>query len=192
MSILIDLLPNQVEVEGHRYSIKTDFRIGILFEELMQDKSLLDREKAFMALDLYYESIPPNLVLAVEKIQWFYRCGKQEVESKGSGGNNKVDNIYSFEHDDDYIYAAFLTQYGIDLQDAEDLHWWKFRAMFKSLKEDNKMSKIMGYRSIKISNDMSDEDKKHYKEMKKVYSLPDLRSEEEKEIDFHNTFSSMV
>lgn len=192
MNLLIDLLPTSVEIEGIEYDINTDFRTFMMFELLMQDDSVLDSEKGYMALDLFYETIPPNLSLAVEKIQWFYRCGKDEVKTKGTDSTNKTKNIYSFEHDDDYIYSAFLTQYGIDLQDIEDLHWWKFKAMFKSLKEDNKISKIMGYRSMVIDNDMSDEDKKHYREMKQVYALPDLRSEEEKEEDFHNTFSNMI
>lgn len=192
MNILIDLLPTEVEVDGVIYPINTDFRVAMMFEMLMQDNNILDAEKGYMALDLFYETIPPNLPLAVERIQWFYKCGKEDYEGKRSINTNKAQNIYSFEHDDDYIYAAFLSQYGIDLQDIEELHWWKFKAMFKSLKEDNKISKIMGYRSIKIDNDMSDEDKKYYREMKQIYALPDNRSEEEKEKDFHDTLSSLI
>lgn len=192
MNILIDLLPFEVEIEGKMYSINTDFRVAMMFESLMQDENILDSEKGYMALDLFYEVIPPNIPLAVEKIQWFYKCGKDNIKSEGFSNSNKTKNIYSFEHDDDYIYSAFLTQYGIDLQDVEGLHWWKFKAMFKGLKEDNKISKIMSYRSIVIDNDMSEEDKKYYREMKKVYALPDLRSEEEKELDFHNTLSNLI
>ncbi|WP_165442998.1 Gp15 family bacteriophage protein [Senegalia massiliensis] len=58
----------------------------------------------------------------------------------------KADNIYSFEHDDEYIYSAFLDQYGIDLKDIKHLHWWKFKSPFKGLKEDNLICKIMRYR----------------------------------------------
>lgn len=192
MNMLIDLLPESVDIEGIEYTINTDFRVGVLFEELMQDSSLLDEEKLMMALNLYYDDIPLDTTKAVERLQWFYRCGKEKTEAVGNGDSNKADNIYSFQHDDDYIYSAFLTQYNIDLQDVEDLHWWKFKAMFKSLKEDNKISKIMGYRSISIKDDMSNEDKKFYRDMKRIYTLPDLRSEEEKEIDFHESLSNVL
>lgn len=190
MNILIDLLPDTVDVEGNRHSINTDFRIGILFEELMQSSEFTDEDKGYMALQLYYEVIPDNIELAVKQMLWFYKCGKEDKEVTG-GSNISQSEIYSFTHDDDYIYSAFLDQYGIDLQDIEDLHWWKFKAMFKSLKEDNKISKIMGYRSMTISNDMSDGDKKFYKQMKQIYALPDSRTQEEKEIDFDNALSSM-
>lgn len=193
MSMLIDLLPTTIEIEGVEYDISSNFRDSILFEILMQDSKISDEEKLILGLQYYYrDNIPKNIKIAVEKMLWFYKCGKEEIETKGSGSVENVGQIYSYEYDDDYIYSAFLDQYGVDLQDIEDLHWWKFKAMFKSLKEDNKISKIMGYRAMKIDNDMSDNEKKFYKEMKQIYSLPDLRTEEEKELDFHNTFSSIL
>lgn len=191
--MLIDLLPTTVEVDGVEYDISSNFRDSILFELLMQDNNISERDKLLLGLQYYYrDNIPENIKEAVEKMLWFYKCGKEEVESKGVGSEEDVSQVYSYEHDDDYIYAAFLDQYGIDLQDVEDLHWWKFKAMFKSLKEDNKISKIMGYRAMKIDKDMSANEKKFYREMKQIYSLPDLRTAEEKELDFHDALSSLL
>mgnify|MGYP001372027366 FL=1 len=195
MNILIDLLPEHVEIDGKKYPINTDFRISILFELLMQDRTILDREKIYMALDLYYPQIPHNLEQAVDKMLWFYRCGKDDeddsVKNGSPAGSRKASMIYSFEHDAEYIYSAFLDQYGIDLQDIEHLHWWKFRALFKGLKDDNLICKIMGYRSIEITNDMSDSEKKYYRKMKQIYALPDNRTQEEKERDFINAIASI-
>lgn len=195
MNILIDLLPEHVEIDGKKYPINTDFRISILFELLMQDKSILDREKVYMALNLYYPKIPHDLVQAVDKMLWFYRCGKDDendsVRNGSPAGSRKAGMIYSFEHDAEYIYSAFLDQYGIDLQDIEHLHWWKFRALFKGLKEDNLIVKIMGYRAIEITDDMSDSEKKYYRKMKQIYALPDNRTQEEKERDFTNAIASL-
>lgn len=195
MNILIDLLPEHVEIDGKKYPINTDFRISILFELLMQDKSILDREKVYIALNLYYPKIPHDLVQAVDKMLWFYRCGKDDeddsVKNGSTAGNGRAGMIYSFEHDAEYIYSAFLDQYGIDLQDIEHLHWWKFRALFKGLKEDNLIVKIMGYRSIEITNDMSDSEKKYYRKMKRIYALPDNRTQEEKERDFTDAIASL-
>lgn len=190
--MLIDLLPTEIEIDGNRYSINSDFRTSILFEELMQSGEISQEDKGYMALELYYEEIPENISLAVEKMLWFYKCGKEEKEVKSGVGSNNQKQIYSFEYDDCYIYSAFLDQYRIDLQDIEYLHWWKFKAMFKSLKEDNKISKIMGYRAMTINDDMTDSEKKHYRELKNVYALPDLRTAEEKEEDFHNSLSNML
>lgn len=192
MNIIIDLLPTSIFIDDIEYEINSNFRESMLFELLMQDNKLTEEEKGRLALNLYYKKIPHNLKKAVEGMLWFYRCGKDSEMGEGDFSQNKVKQVYSYEHDADYIYSAFLTQYNIDLQDIDYLHWWKFRAMFKSLKEDNQISKIMRYRSIEINNNMSKEEKSFYREMKKLYALPDNRTEEEKEEDFHNTLASIV
>lgn len=195
MNILIDILPETVEIDGEEYSINIDFRISILYELLMQDINLTDDEKLVTALKLYYPEIPPNISEAVEKMLWFYRCGKNiegnTEDSSEKEPSSKPQQIYSYEHDADYIYAAYLSQYRLDLQDIDQLHWWKFKALFQSLKEDNELVKIMNFRSMKIDSDMSKSEKKYYRKMKKLYALPDNRTVEEKEEDFHGGLAGM-
>lgn len=178
MNMLIDLLPDSVEIDGKAYAINTDFRISIMFELLMQDDELDDAEKTMQALKLYYPVIPPNKAKAVEKIIWFYRCGKESQNATETGGK-KQKPVYSFDYDDGYIYEAFLQQYDIDLQDIEDFHWWKFRSLFKGLSDDTEFVKIMGYRSVKITSKMSKEQKQFYKKMQSIHALPVSHKEEE-------------
>lgn len=180
MNILIDLLPDKVEINSEEYKINSDFRTSILFELLMQDSELTDEHKIIQALELYYSVLPQDVNEAVDKLLWFYRCGKDIASQKGNGKGKSVTQIYSFNYDDDYIYAAFLDQYGVDLQDIEYLHWWKFKAMFKALKEDNEIVKIMGYRSMDLSNVKDKEQKAYYKKMKELYKIPVSRDEKEK------------
>lgn len=186
MNILVDLLPIAVEIDNKNYEINSDFRTSILFELLMQDSSIGAEDKIITALELYYPVIPENINEAIEQMLWFYRCGKEITSSKGNGKGKSVTQIYSFEHDDDYIYAAFMDQYNIDLQDIEYLHWWKFKAMFKSLKEDNEIVKIMGYRSMDLSKIKSKEEKDYYKKMQELYKLPMPKDEQEKLDDINN------
>lgn len=184
MNILIDLLPKSVEIGGIEYEINFDFRTSILFEMMMQDNELSDKQKIFKTLELYYPIIPEdidsNINEAIDKALWFYRGGKDIKSQNSQRSNGKSDNIYSFEYDDEYIYSAFLDQYNIDLQDVEDLHWWKFKAMFKALKEDNEIVKIMGYRAMTIDSKMSKEQKDYYRKMKKLYEIPKSKNEKEK------------
>lgn len=189
MNILIDTIPRSVFIDNVEYKINTDFRISIMFELLMQDNRYSDNEKIALAINLYYPVKPVNLEKAVKMLLWFYKCGdEKEINNDRS---ERVEDIYSFKYDDEYIYSAFLDQYGIDLQDIEHLHWWKFRALFKGLKEDNLINKIMGYRAIKINDKMSNGEKEFYRKMKEIYRLPDNRTQEEKEIDFNDSMSSM-
>ena len=181
-NMLIDYLPETVEIEGVEYPIETNFRTFILFEMMMQDPELTDAEKAMKGLELAYLEIPDNLNAAVDGLLWFYSCGKRWREKKASSmdGESEVQRIYSFEHDDDYIYSAFLTQYHIDLQDVEYLHWWKFKALLRTLSSELEFSKIMGYRSIDINSGMTKEQRDFYRRKKELYTLPLPAGEEEK------------
>ena len=178
-NIILDVLPETVEIDGVEYQINSDFRISILFELLMQDDEVGKRQKLMSGLRLYYPVVPQNLTEAVDKMIWFYRCGREAEEDRPGKSGGRAKQVYSFQYDDDYIYAAFLEQYGIDLQDVEDLHWWKFRALFKGLREDTEIVKIMGYRSIEITSKMSKEQKEFYKKMQSVHALPISDAEKE-------------
>ena len=81
-----------------------------------------------------------------------------------------------------------MRQYGKDLQDIEYLHWWKFRAMFEDLDESTKMAQIMSYRAMDISKIKDKEEKNRYKRLQQIYSLPDMRTVEQKEADFGRLF----
>lgn len=190
MNILVDLLPKKVTIDNKEYKINSDFRTSILFELLMQDGSIGEKDKILMALELYYSNIPENINEAIEQMLWFYRCGKDITKSKGNGKGKSITQIYSFEYDDDYIYAAFMDQYRIDLQDIEDLHWWKFKALFKSLKEDNEIVKIMSYRSADLSKIKDKEQKANYKYMKELYKIPIPQDEQEKLDEITNALLS--
>lgn len=178
MNMLLDSLPTHVEIDSENYKINSDFRTSVLFEMLMQDDEICEEEKIHIAIELYYDIVPNDINKAIEKILWFYRCGKDTVITVGSG-SGKSNQIYSFDYDDDYIYSAFLDQYRVDLQDV-DLHWWKFKAMFKGLKDDNEIIKIIGYRSMTINKQMSKEEKEFYKKMKSIHKIPNSKTENEK------------
>ena len=183
-NMLIDSLPESVDVGGMEYEINSDFRTAILFELLMQDTEVSDADKGYMALELFYPIVPEDMDEAAEKLLWFYSCGK-EYRAKRNGivqGADNVRRIYSFDYDDDYIYSAFLTQYRIDLQDTEYLHWWKFKAMFRTLSDDLEFSKIMEYRSTEITSGMTKEQREFYRKKKELYALP-LPADEEEKID---------
>lgn len=192
MNILIDKLPSALKVGGNFYKINSDFRTSILFELMMQDRSLSNEEKLINAIELYYQELPQDLGEAINQIVWFYKCGKEEkVKEDSSNVNSTQKQIYSFEYDAEYIYSAFLSQYRVDLQDAEDLHWWKFKAMFQGLSDSNEIIKIMGYRALDLNEIKDKKQKAHYRKLKQIHRLPDNRTEQEKEQMVADAFASL-
>ncbi len=189
MNILIDDIdyPDQVEVNGERYEIRTNFRSSILFELMMQDNSLSSREKVKKGLTLYYPVIPDDLNAAIDVALWFYRCGREEtVIQKRMAARRGRSPAYSFEYDAGLIYAAFFLAYKIDLQDIRYMHWWKFRFLFYSLPKDCEFVRVMEYRSIDINDKMPKEQKDFYKKMKRLYALPLSKDEDDRQTAIQN------
>lgn len=187
-NLILDKLPYKTP---NGFIIRTDFRESIKFELLMQDRRIEEEKKIILAINLYFSNLnikdKEDLKLLTDDIIWFYRCGKEQKNTNRQINNNKNKQIYSYEFDAEYIYSAFMQQYKIDLN-KQYLHWWKFKALFSSLSEDVLFSKIMKYRATDLSSIKDKETKKFYKEMKKIYALPDMRTQEEKESDFASAF----
>ena len=173
MNIIIQGLPEMVEINGVKYPISCDFRTGMKFDEIL-DSDISDVQKLLRTLRLYYpKKIPTDIHAAIDKVIWFYRCGKEEPkkeERERYKRRNSKEPAYSFTQDAPYIYAAFKEQYGIDLMTEEKLHWWKFMALFESLSEDTKMAQIMYFRKANVSG-MSRDRRAYVNEMKKLYKL---------------------
>lgn len=190
-------LPVSVDIGSKKYEIDADFRTimnieGIIFgkevtedqknfaKEMMQEveineKDAITNAKYYDALKIFYkDSISDDLEEAMEKMLWFYSCGKEETSK-----TKTKKKVISFEHDFDYINAGFMQDYKIDLFEVDFLHWWKFMSLFSALHDDCKICEIIGYRSAELKN-FDKEQRKRIREMQKIYALPDEISKEEK------------
>lgn len=189
MNLLIDGLPDTVEIAGQQVGISTDFRTGILFEEVLRDPELSDLDKIRTALELYFPGVVFDYDVfdeAVNKMVWFYRCGADPSETaEPAEESGDTEPAFSYEHDADYIYSAFLQAYGLDLARAS-LHWWQFRALFRSLPEETQLVKIIGYRTMKIPARTSKEQRQHYEHLKRVYALPQSADRQQLESDLNS------
>lgn len=188
-NVLIDELPTSIIIDSREYPISTNFRTFILFEILLSDKELSQQEKLYEIFNLIFlDEKPPRISESViDAIIEFYKCGKPEsrrqkaVKKRTQTSHNVV---YDFKWDDAHIYSAFYSVYGIDLNEVEELHWWKFRALFDGLPSECEFVKIMGYRSIDVSKIKDNKERARIQKLQALYSLPDNLTLEEKAIKF--------
>lgn len=203
-NILIDDLPETIIVNGRSFSIDTDFRTMIMFELMLLDSTMSETEKAMEIIDLFFiDDIPTDPDETAKQLQFFYACGhtpKQEPRRRRRGKQQPEDDskperqppakrVYDFQEDAELIYAAFLSQYGVDLNEIEYLHWWKFMAMFQGLHEDNQIVKIIGYRSVDLSKIKDKDTRNRYAELKRKYALHVNMTSEQKVSMAGNAFS---
>lgn len=173
--LLTGNLPTSFLIGGKEYEISSDFRTMLELEEIFSSDDLTDAQKAEQALWLFYGCIPEEVEEAVEKLCFFWQCGRKEKPRKrgrqAAGDDFYQPPVYSFTNDAGLIYGAFLTQYGIDLS-CTNLHWWQFMALFEALEDDRVIKEVMRCRAVEVKGDMPQAQKDYYNAMKRHYELP--------------------
>lgn len=158
-------LPGSVEIDGVRYPINSDFRLGVAIEN-----EILSEEKPDISglLQSFYNGlIPKNVEKAVNEMIKFFKI-EEENEFKHAE-TKKGGRVYDYTMDADVILASFLNSYGIDLSVAS-LHWWTFRRLMLNLPPDTPFMQRIRYRTADLKK-LSKDERKHYKKMQALYAI---------------------
>lgn len=182
MNILVDGLPEAVEVAGKRHKIRTDFRICLKTIMACEDPSLTGHEKAMVILTNLFETVPDDLETALEKAKWFLDCGEQKQET-----DEFKPRVYSFIKDANFIFAAFRQTHGIDLQ-TEDLHWWKFVALFMDVGGDTTFSQLTSLRKRVKTGKASKHEREMARELGDLFEIDDAESHTLDELESEDEF----
>ena len=159
MNILLDDLPEAIEVNGVEYAVNFDFRTGLACILDMESSEFTDEEKAILLLRrIYGETIPDDVETAIKLAVKFLDGGKEPPEEENPFADNT--RLYSFEKDSALIYAAFRQTHGIDLQKA-DLHWWQFLALFQDLGADTAFCNMINLRRRVNSGEATKEERQY-------------------------------
>lgn len=171
---MIDLkkrrLPGTIKVNGRRYRIHTDFRYFLRFGEHLRDKNTPPDAFDYM----YIDNAPPSRLEGVRMLCEF--MSPPQTLPRATGKESR-ELVLDYALDGDYIYAAFMEQYGIDLLEAR-LHWYQFTALLHGL-HDTELNNIISARLYKPSGKNDD----YEKEKRKQYEAWRLPQPEDSEDD---------
>ena len=186
---LIDLtkvnLPETIEVAGRLYPIKTDFRFWLTFQKLWHET----KEHTYLDFDFLYDGdIPSDRAEGYKELVLFFT--KTNELPRDIGARSSHEQILDYLTDSDYIYAAFLEQYKIDLTAPElKLHWWKFKALVNGL-HNTKLNEIIGYRCYEENTKVDQNtEKRRYRQLKEMWRIKEevtLTEEEQRLLDRFN------
>lgn len=179
MSTLTEQFPTKLNIGGAACPINSDFRTVLRCYEVQGRSKQLSSEQLSEILRLFYPKSKRISEEHIDKMFWFFACGREKEKKKFprkiAGLNNK--QPFDFKTDADLIYAGFMQQYGIDLQE-DDMHWWKFMILLENLGSDTRLQKVMEYRTIDTSSkNLSKEQRKFLKAMQKYFELSNTSSE---------------
>ena len=162
--------PTNVEINGIKYPVETDFRLMMRLEITIQTTAKAELGKALLPIiqEFYRNNVPRDADAAVRGMILFYRCGDSSERKKPT----KRERCYAFDADQKYFISAFRSEYGIDLA-AVKMHWWEFSALFSGLGENTELVRIMQYRATDVSKIKSRHEKARIRRLQDIYALPE-------------------
>lgn len=160
-----------ITVNGVKVPIDPDFRLMCEYSSavIRSDKTALrDIAGRFFFAGLPYGVEPAG---AIDGMGRFYADGlAPDREEKESGSNTGKRSCFDFEEDSAYFKAAFLSEYGIDLETAE-LHWFTFCELFRGLPDECRLKRIMAIRNEELSEIKSKSERAHIAKLQKIFAL---------------------
>lgn len=186
MNLLVEDLPEAVEIDEIETPINSDFRSCLRVILAFEDNELTWLEKQTLMLVNLYPEKPANIQMAIEQAIKFLNGGHEDDNDE-----TPKPRVYSFSKDADLIYAAFYQTHGIDLQTAE-LHWWKFLALFKDLGADTAFCQLIGLRKRVKTGKASKEERRTAREMGEMFDIPELDTRTPEERDQEAEFLRLV
>ncbi len=179
IDVLTAPIPDFVMVDGEKYEINTDFRVWIKIEKTLSDKTISFADKLIEVFALaFVKKIPSDIEKTISAIAGFL-APFSYARGKSKGGQSAP--LFSFTYDGGLIYAAFLSEYGIDLG-TKALHWWIFLSLFSSL-NSCKFTEVVKIRGINLSAIKDPYQKSQMRQMKRLYRLPNAQSDISSELD---------
>lgn len=185
---------NEIEINGKVYPVDMSYDNIIRLFDLLEDKTIEELHKVIIGMKILLDCN----VLKVDEtcdletfIAAFVTIKTEFIIDKGNGeplvdlqGNPmpqpKNKELYSLNHDADYIYASFIQAYGIDLIEVRgELDWRKFNALLQGLPSNTRFKEVVDIRQRPFATGKgSQKENKNLRDLKNMYALPGHNVEE--------------
>ena len=178
--ILADVLPIDVDIDGHRHAVDTRTSTAVCCLRRLRDDLPDELAMAYVFKRL---GLPPATASKQAAI-WFLNGPQTGHQSKQGGPA-----VFDYFQDASLIVAAFRQSYGMSLQETLDLHWWEFLALLQGLPGDTRLSEVMDIRSMPIDPKEPHDVQARKRRAKRSVALQDSKSAEEQ---LQDTLSSLL
>ena len=167
--------PEFAKIGDKKYKINTDFRIAIECNEIAQDDTIKDTERALAIIYKLYgdEGLdnPQDYEKLLEIAIKFLTLGKNTGSDNSS--NDEID--MDFVKDMDYIEASFMSDYKIDLSETK-MHWYKFYNLLEGLSNSDignccVLNRIRNLRNFDVSKIKDSKEREKMARAKEMVSL---------------------
>ena len=167
--------PKYAEIDGKKYKINTDYKIGIKCNEISLDESISIEEKVMAIIYLLFgeEALKDirHYEQFMEKAYYFLNCGKVD-EIKDTNKEPDMDLVQDFP----YIVTSFRSDYnGFDLT-KEEIHWWDFYYMLTGLSQSELgnsciLNRIRDLRNLDLNKISDPKERERLRKAKEKFAL---------------------
>lgn len=181
--------PKIIIIDGAKTPVDPDFRIMCEYSEAVSrndSSGLTDIASRF-----FFAGLPEGVTekAAAMAMTDFYAAGLAPGGGKKSSAMENPEPSFDFEEDEAYFFAAFLSEYGIDLNTVK-LHWFDFCALFRGLPDECRLKRIISIRSESLSDIKSPGEKARVRRLKGIFALK--RKKQQRFKDVHERDIAML
>lgn len=181
--------PKIIIIDGAKTPVDPDFRIMCEYSEAVSrnDSSGL----AGIASRFFFAGLPEGVTekAAAMAMTDFYAAGLAPSGGGKSSAMEAPEPSFDFEEDEAYFFAAFLSEYSIDLNTVK-LHWFDFCALFRGLPDECRLKRIISIRSESLSDIKSPGEKARVRRLKGIFALK--RKKQQRFKDVHERDNAML
>lgn len=174
-------LPTSQKLGGIEYEIRSDFRAVLDICAALNDPELSDREKAEVALMIFYpafETIPQeSLEEALKACFTFISCGEEDVNT-----GKRQPKLMDWEQDFRHIVPAVNRVLGQEIRAMPYLHWWTFIGAYNEI-GDCLFAQIVSIRSKKAQGKrLEKHEQEWYRKNRALIDFKQVYTENEKDM----------
>lgn len=166
-NFLLDKLPSEFQGAKRTYKVQTDFRQGLKFFKILQDKEFSEETKYELYIVCFFGE---GVQVDREDLEGMFEFIGSYLAGGDQGEKTEGKKVFDFMVDSGRLYSAFRQVYGINLL-TEDLHWWEFLQLFKDIVSETKLTQVMDIRGKKVPKDATAEYKAQLRRAKAYYEL---------------------
>lgn len=196
---MIGALPESLMVDGVEYPIRSDYRNVLQVFEVFSDTELEQSEKWIIAIYLLFGCFTCaddvlqatengfNVGEAVKEIAWFITAGAPEKEVLEKPA-------YSWQKDEQIIFAAVNKVAGTETRALPYLHWWTFLGYFSEVGEGT-FSFIVGIRNkLNKGKKLEKHEKEFLSHNRELIKLekPKTKEEMEQEVEYKSLLDEVL
>lgn len=174
--------------DGSEYRIDPHYQTALRLIAMASDDSLDEYEKVDLMLTHFYPwGNPPDIEEAIMlaigflNAKWPKKSNKEASREEEEEKKEEAKEAqFDYDFDSVEIYVSFLTEYGIDLFEPNEIHWFKFQLMVEALPEKSVFGQKIATRNMSLKG-LKGKAKNEALKAKQAAALPKRRSKQTQE-----------